>query len=140
MLETGRTNRKLIIRCMRNPGEVRLDPNAILDPIQDRWNELAQECEADNAVVELNRNDIPNWYRDQRRAANPDENREKKEETDSDSDEDEEVKFVGAILKSKSKYGGALDGSTSNVSSSKEQAKEGNKKVSNNNTKKMQMW
>ena len=70
VLEAGRTRRKLIIRCMRNPGEVRFDPNVTLHPFQDRWNrqhpelteeeELAQECELDNAVVELNRNDIPN--------------------------------------------------------------------------------
>ena len=104
-LEAQESQRKLIIRCMR-----------------------------DDTFVVLNRNDIPNWYRAQRKATNnndPDENQDEKEDTESDSDEDDEVKFVGAILKSKSKYGGAIDGVTSIAGSSKEQAK-----VSNNNTKK----
>ena len=102
-LEAGRTRRKLIIRCMRN-----------------------------NAVVKLNRNDIPNWYRAHRRAKNGNDPAKLGEGTDSDSDEDDEVKFVGAILRSESKYGGAIDGATSTAFNNKEQTK----KVSNSNAKK----
>ena len=56
-----------------------------------------------NAVVKLNQNDIPNWYRAHRRAKNGNDLAKLGEGTDSDSDEDDEVKFVGAILRSESK-------------------------------------
>ena len=120
-LEAGRTRRKLILRCMRNPGKVKLDPLLSLytiligipDPRIERWDELTQECFSNNAVVKLDRNNIPNWYRAQRNAANNRAQDKSEEHTDTHSDEDEEVKFVGAILKSESKYGGVVDGATS---------------------------
>ena len=120
-LEAGRTRRKLILRCMRNPGKVKLDPLLSLytiligipDPRIERWDELTQECFSNNAVVKLDRNNIPNWYRAQRNAANNRAQDKSEEHTDTNSDEDEEVKFVGAILKSESKYGGVVDGATS---------------------------
>ena len=62
-LEAQESQRKLIIRCMR-----------------------------DDTFVVLNRNDIPNWYRAQRKATNnndPDENWDKKEDTEFDLDEDD---------------------------------------------------
>ena len=92
---------------MRSPGIVRLEPLLIGVPDLsiERWDELAQECLLDNAVVRLDRNDIPNWHRAQRKATSsnePDENQE-----DSDTESDEDVKFIGTILRSKSRYGGA---------------------------------
>ena len=125
---------------MRNPGKVRLDPLLSLHPlligipelIIERWEELAQECFLNNAVVKLDRNDIPNWYRAQRNAANNSAQDKTGEDTDTDSDEDDDVKFVGAILKSKSKYGGTIDGATSIARNSEKHTKE----VSKNNTNK----
>ena len=132
-LEAGRTRRKLTLRCMRHPGEVRIVPLLIGVPDLsiERWDELAQECLSDNAVVKLDRNDIPNWNRAQRRAKNDQDPTKSGEGTDSDSDEDDEVKFVGTILRSKSKYGGAMDGAGSIAPDS-----EGQSKVASNGNEK----
>ena len=66
-LEAGQTQRKLILRCMRTPGEVRLNRLLIGAPdlSMENWEELTEKCLSDNAVVRLDRNDIPNWYRAQ---------------------------------------------------------------------------
>ena len=107
-LEAGRTRRKLILRCMRHPGEVRIDPLLTevhdlsierLDQLQQEClsDELVRECLSDNAVVKLDRNDIPNWNRAQRRTKNDQDPTKSGEGTDSDSDEDDEVKFGGTI-------------------------------------------
>ena len=133
-LEAGRTRRKLILRCMRHPGEVRIDPLLTevhdlsierLDQLQQEClsDELVRECLSDNAVVKLDRNDIPNWNRAQRRTKNDQDPTKSGEGTDSDSDEDDEVKFVGTILRSKSKYGGAIDGAGSIAPDSRDQSK-----------------
>ena len=124
-LEAGRTKRKLILRCMRHPGEIKIEkipdrprrhPGALTIesrtsefPSFEKWYEITQKCLTDNAVVLLDRNDIPNWHRAQRKAKidrNPTKFWFGGEDTD--SDEDDEVKFIGTILKSKSKYGGKI--------------------------------
>ena len=158
-LEAGRTRRKLILRCMRHPGEVRIDPlqtevpdlsierldqlqhpgEVRIDPMLTEYpdlrerldqlqqecisDELVRECLSDNAVVRLDRNDIPNWNRAQRRTNNVQDPTKSGGGTDPDSDEDDEVKFVGTILRSKSKYGGAIDGAGSIAPDSRDQSK-----------------
>ena len=126
VLQRGRANRKMILNCMREPGRV------ILNRIPIGSEELAEECEADNAVVRLDRNEIPEWNREQQKqkSNNNDQKRDDsesdteneskheepeadigtlKERSDSDTESDGDIKFVGAILKSASRYGGALD-------------------------------
>ena len=139
MIESSRTRDKLILRRQRTPsGKVKPNPLLSLhptligipDPRMERWDELTQECFLNNAVVRLDRNDIPNWHRAQRNTAQNKAQDKPEEHTHTDSDE-EEVKFVGAILKSDSKYGGVVDGTTTIERTTNERTK-----ASNNNANK----
>ena len=49
-------------------------------------------------------------------------------EADTDSDEDDEVKFIGTILRSKSKYGGAIDGAGSTAADTRNQTRVASKR------------
>jgi hypothetical protein len=87
---------------MRSPGIVRLEPILIGVPDLsiERRDELVQECLSDNAVVRLDRNEIPNWHRAQRKATGSNEPEPDENQGDSDTESDEDIKFIGTILRS----------------------------------------
>ena len=93
MIESSRTRGKLILRQRTPSGKVKPNPLLSLyptligipDPRIERWDELTQECFLNNAVVKMDRNDIPNWYRAQRNAAQNNAREKPEEHTDTET-------------------------------------------------------